>query len=102
MQEPKNDRVTEFFEVCAGALTYGAEKAYAFSKRAFRQAKIVWNKHENEREEIKKTLVSYKEKFLAFLESKGHKNVDFDAIVSSLENLSDEELNKLKEILKNL
>lgn len=102
MNDQNRKKLRRFFSVTAGALTYGAEQVAILTKRACKSAKTVWDKHENEREKIKAHLVSCKAEFIEFLEQRGKKASDFDKILESLDSLTKEELQKLKEILEKI
>lgn len=100
MQNPNNkSRLRDCFEFAAGALTFGAEKLLEGTAIAADYVKRQWNNHEAEREEIRKKLLQYKDKFLKKMQESGQKEADFDRIVRSLETLTKEELDALKAIL---
>ncbi len=102
MKPEQKETVRRFCTLTAGALTYGAEQVTRLAKCAYSSAKNVWDKHEDERAKIKARLLACKTEFVEFLESRGKGASDFDKILKRLEHLTEEELQKLKEILENL
>ena len=102
MKQSQKKNLRDFFEFSVGALTYGAERLAGLAKKGAGYVKKEWDTHEDDRKELKETLLKYKDAFLRKMDSMGQKNVDFDAIVKNLENLSEEELLKLREILNSV
>lgn len=92
----------EALDLTLGAVTYGAEKLSGFAKDAYSSCRKVWDKHEKERAAVREKLLSCKEKFLDAMRDRTGKTPDFDAIVNSIETLTEEELQKLKEILSRI
>lgn len=102
MDQKFKDELRNLFNIAVGAAAVGAEKTKAAAEKLARRGKEEWDNSAPKRAELKEKIAGYKQQFYDKINKDKDAALTLDQILENLDKLSDEELEKLKEILKNI